>query len=178
MRENEIIMRLKKANDGYVKTGRFCGDVSAEARIGAVSGQKPYAAIVTCSDSRVIPEAIFCAGVGELFVIRVAGNVVDATELASVEYAVHHLGVRTVVVLGHTHCGAVGAALHGEFDGKTGYITRKIKDAVGDEKDGFAASCKNALAGVKTIRDNFDITDLTVTAAIYDIDSGKVKFFE
>ena len=177
MENNEVIRQLNQANENYVKTGRFCGDVSASVRNATVSRQKPYAVIVTCSDSRVIPEAIFCAGLGELFVIRVAGNVIDATELASIEYAVLHLGVRTVVVLGHTHCGAVGAALHGEFDGKTGRITRMIKDAVGDEKDECAASRKNAFAGVKTIRENFDIPDLTVAAAIYDIESGKVEFF-
>ena len=174
----EIIEKLKAANENYVKTGRFCGDVSASVRNATVSGQKPYAVIVTCSDSRVIPEAIFCAGIGELFVIRVAGNVVDATELASVEYAVLHLKVRTVIVLGHTHCGAVGAALHGEFDGQVGHITRRIKDVVGDEHDEFAASRKNAFAGVKTIRESLAVPDLTVAAAIYDIDCGKVEFFE
>ena len=80
-------------------------------------GQHPHAIIVTCSDSRVIPETIFSAGLGELFVIRVAGNVIDDHQLGSIEYAAGHLGSPVVVVLGHTHCGAVDAAINSDPEG-------------------------------------------------------------
>ena len=74
--------------------------------ISAAEGQKPYAIVISCSDSRVIPEAIFSAGIGDLFVIRVVGNVLDNHQLGSIEYAAEHLGVKLIVMLGHTGCGA------------------------------------------------------------------------
>jgi carbonic anhydrase len=76
-------------------------------------GQKPFAAIVACADSRVPPEIIFDQGIGDVFVVRTAGNVLDAIGLGSLEYAVVHLDVPLIVVLGHTHCGAIEAALSG-----------------------------------------------------------------
>ena len=91
-------------------------------------GQSPYAIIVTCSDSRVIPENIFSAGIGELFVIRLAGNIIDDHQLGSIEYAAGHLGCRLVVVLGHTHCGAVDAAINSEPAGYIRCITDEIKE--------------------------------------------------
>ena len=113
---------------------------------------------------------------GELFVIRVAGNVIDLTETASVEYAVSHLGVKTVVVLGHTHCGAVGAAIHGEFGGNVGNVTRRIKEAIGEEKDDKNACRLNVLSGVKTLLKVDSLSAATVVGAVYDIESGKVEF--
>lgn len=98
------------------------------------NGQKPYAVIVSCSDSRVIPECIFSAGIGDLFVIRVAGNVIDKYQLGSIEYAAEHLCCKLVVVLGHTQCGAVGAA-KGKCGGFVGFITDEIRRAVGTETD-------------------------------------------
>ena len=172
----QIVKKLKQGNEAYVLSGAYQGDVSAAARSKTENGQKPYAVIITCSDSRVIPEAVFGAGNGELFVIRVAGNVVGENELASVEYAVCHLGVKVVVVMGHTHCGAVHAALHGEFGGLTGHITRKISGTVGEERDEAAACLMNVAAGVKTINENVKAEGLRVFGAVYDIVSGKVTF--
>ncbi len=100
----EAIERLKAGNEKYVKLSENTGDVSSEIRIEtATNGQKPYAIVVACSDSRVIPETMFCSGIGDLFVIRVAGNVIDDHQLGSIEYAESHLGCRLVLVLGHTH---------------------------------------------------------------------------
>ena len=83
-----------------------------------IDGQKPYAVILTCSDSRVVPELIFDTGIGELFVIRIAGNVASPSSIASIEYAVTHVDVKLIVVLGHQNCGAVTAALGGVDNGK------------------------------------------------------------
>jgi carbonic anhydrase len=111
MNAEEALERLKEGNRRYVG-GADAGDVSASVREDkARNGQRPYAVVIACSDSRVIPETIFNAGIGDLFVIRVAGNVIDPHQLGSVEYAAAHLHCPLVLVLGHTGCGAVSAAL-------------------------------------------------------------------
>ena len=172
---SEILDRLLDANRKYVSAGAYGGDVSAERRKANEAGQKPYAVVITCSDSRVVPEAIFSAGLGELFVIRTAGNVLGDSELASLEYAVEHLHARTVVVLGHTGCGAVHAALCGEFGGAVGTITKRIKSAIGEETDPDKACALNVQEGVRTVRKALGREDVTVAGAIYDIVSGKVR---
>ena len=112
METDERIEHLLAGNRRY----RESSDAALRERT-AVHGQHPRAIVVACSDARVIPEEIFDAVLGELFVIRVAGNVLDNHQLGSIEYAAAHLGCPLVIVLGHTRCGAVGAALHGESDG-------------------------------------------------------------
>ena len=182
---DEALAKLMAGNRAYVESGANAGDVSAAARTrGAVEGQAPYAVIVACSDSRVIPEVAFNAGLGEIFVIRVAGNVIDDHQLGSIEYAVEHLGSRLVVVLGHTHCGAVAAALGGETDGHIKHITDQIKTAVADagrEVDEREASCLNARNAVRIIEGSLEIQQeeaqdgLRVLAALFDIESGVVS---
>ena len=110
----EALKRLIEGNKKYLKNrgSKIEAEESIIAR-SAKEGQRPYAIIITCSDSRVIPEAIFSAGIGDIFVIRVAGNVIDAHQLGSIEYAEEHLGTGLVLVLGHTGCGAVDAVLSG-----------------------------------------------------------------
>ena len=89
-------------------TGRFKGpDTSPEHRKNLLRGQQPMAAVISCADSRVSPEIIFDQGLGDLFILRTAGNLVDQLELESIDYAVQHLSVSVVLILGHTHCGAV-----------------------------------------------------------------------
>ena len=131
----DAIYKLAAGNLKYLNAENGSGDISRRVRLSTwAKGQSPYAIIVTCSDSRVIPENIFSAGIGELFVIRLAGNVIDDHQLGSIEYAAGHLGCRLVVVLGHTHCGAVDAAIHHEPSGYIKFITDEIKKAIGDEK--------------------------------------------
>ena len=146
----------------------------------AREGQKPYAIVVCCSDSRVIPEHIFHADIGELFVIRVAGNVLDRHQLGSIEYAAEHLGSRLVVILGHTGCGAVAAALSGHADGFISGITDEIRSAIGTERDPDLACRKNVLYGVGTVRNAFAghpaFTDTEVIGAVYDIAAGTVEW--
>ena len=104
--------RLMEGNSGYKTTPANPAVLSQELREGtAKNGQSPLAVIVCCSDSRVPPEHIFHAGIGELFIIRNAGNLISDFALGSVEYAVEHLETPLVVVMGHTGCGAVGTAL-------------------------------------------------------------------
>ena len=90
----QALQKLKDGNSEYLSAKTSSGDISLEKRVNTCDkGQQPYAVIVTCSDSRVIPESIFSAGIGDLFVIRVAGNVIDDHQLGSIEYATEHLGM-------------------------------------------------------------------------------------
>ncbi|MDE5548621.1 MAG: carbonic anhydrase [Clostridia bacterium] len=169
--------RLKAGNKIYIAAKIGSGDVSQETRLHtSKNGQKPYAIIISCSDSRVIPEYIFSAGLGELFVVRVAGNVIDNYQLGSIEYAAEHLGCKLVVVLGHTQCGAVGSAMN-KNSGYVGFITDEIRHAIGEETDTVKASILNVKHSVSKIKNLLkDIQDLQITGALYHTDSGIVDF--
>ena len=146
----------------------------------AENGQHPWAIVVCCSDSRVIPEKIFDAGLGDLFVIRVAGNVLDRHQLGSIEYAAGHLDCRQIIVLGHTGCGAVTAALNGGGDGFIRYITDDILEAVGTERDLYRACCLNVEHAVNRLRKVFayhpEAGGAVITGAVYDIRTGGVTW--
>ena len=178
----QAITRLKEGNAKYINAEYSSGDISREVRKKTYSeGQKPYAIIVTCSDSRVIPESIFSAGIGELFVIRVAGNVMDDHQLGSIEYAASHLGCKLIVVLGHTHCGAVEAAVHHDPEGYIKFITDEIRLAIGEETDEHKACLLNIQRSVSIIEESFDIKreeehGLSVVGALYHIEDGRVEF--
>jgi carbonic anhydrase len=179
---DEAVEKLKLGNEKYLQSRTSSGDISPEARRETCeNGQKPYAVIVTCSDSRVIPESIFSAGIGELFVIRVAGNVMDDHQLGSIEYAVEHLGIRLVAVLGHDHCGAVDAAINHDPEGYIKFITDEIKLAIGDEQDDYKACCLNVKRSVAVIESSFEIHreqqhGLKVIGALYRLADGRVEF--
>ena len=179
---DEAVEKLKLGNEKYLQSRTSSGDISPEARRETCeNGQKPYAVIVTCSDSRVIPESIFSAGIGELFVIRVAGNVMDDHQLGSIEYAVEHLGIRLVAVLGHDHCGAVDAAINHDPEGYIKFITDEIKLAIGDEQDDYKACCLNVKRSAAVIESSFEIHreqqhGLKVIGALYRLADGRVEF--
>ena len=166
--------RLAEGNAKYVASRAASLDASEVVLNESVHGQKPYAIIITCSDSRVIPEAIFSAGIGDLFVIRVAGNVIDKNQLGSIEYAAEHLGTELAVVLGHDHCGAVDAALHHQNSGYIKHITDVILKAVGDENDEKKACCLNVANSCRVIEESLDA--VKVIGAMYHLETGKVEF--
>lgn len=182
---SDAMEKLKEGNQRYLEAMTNPGDISPQIRQQTCEGgQSPYAIVVTCSDSRVIPEGIFSAGIGELFVIRVAGNVIDNHQLGSIEYAADHLGTRLIVILGHTHCGAVGAAIGSEPEGYIKTITDVIRKAIGGEKDEYRACCLNVEKGVEMVREGLDIPKegdkdgLKVCGAVYHIDNGSVEFMD
>ena len=146
----------------------------------AMNGQNPYAIVICCSDSRVIPEKIFSASIGDLFVIRVAGNVLDNHQLGSIEYAAAHLNCKLILLLGHTGCGAVSAALSGHSDGFISYIVEDILEAVGEEKDMDKACQLNVQHGVNRIKKEFnehpEMPEIEIRGAVYDIRSGVVEW--
>lgn len=179
-----VLQTLKEGNAAYVKRGAFSGDISKERRLALTGGQSPRAVVIACADSRVIPEVIFSCGLGELFTIRIAGNVIDAHQLGSIEYAVSHLKTPLVVILGHTGCGAVQAALHGEADGYIRYIVDAIQKAIGDETDPLAACHLNVLSAAREIRAAFSaeedplLREEQVASAVYNIETGKVEWLD
>ncbi len=129
---NEID-RLREGNKRYVEGKLAEKDVGLREKLRA--GQKPFVTLITCSDSRVVPEYIFDAQLGELFVIRVAGNVIDDVALASIEYGVEHLQTPLLLVLGHESCGAVTAAYeiyknNKEVEGVMKELMERIKPSV------------------------------------------------
>lgn len=177
--------KLIEGNRRYVESEAAQGDISsATRRDTAENGQHPYAIVITCSDSRVIPEYIFSAGIGELFVIRIVGNVLDRHQLGSIEYAAEHLGVKLILMLGHTRCGAIDSVIERQSGGRIDYILNDIASAIGDEKNEFEATCMNVRHGVERIRHEFEIhpiedeRGLEVAGAIYHIEDGRVEFLE
>lgn len=176
------LRRLVEGNRIYVEALDHERDLSPE-RIADLfeNGQRPFACVITCADSRVVPEHIFMTGLGELFVIRVAGNVVGPIELASAVYACEHLHTRLLLVLGHTHCGAIKAALDGEA-GPVAAITERIAAAFGDVRDPYEASVANARAAAAELAASPELSrlvvehDLDIRVAIYHTHCGVVDF--
>ncbi|AJQ27501.1 carbonic anhydrase [Pelosinus fermentans] len=163
-------------------------EIGKTRRIELTKGQHPFAVIVSCSDSRVAPELLFDQGLGELFVVRVAGNVLDAIELGSVEYAVEHLGAKLIVVLGHEKCGAVKATVDGgELPPNIKVIADKIQPAVAAAKAKHsdnvyeATTDANIINMVASLNSDHVITHVEgvkFLGAKYHLESGEVEFIK
>ncbi|MBI3830159.1 MAG: carbonic anhydrase [Planctomycetes bacterium] len=184
----EAWKKLEEGNARYAANKPEHAHQDAARRTETAKGQKPFAAVLACADSRVGPELVFDQGLGDLFVVRVAGNVVDDTALASLEYAVKHLGVKLIVVLGHSKCGAVDAAVKQvKEDSHLGKLTGLIKEAVEQSKKWSGDAVQNAVSAnalltaqrlkksgpvlKKSVKDG----QLQIVPAVYDIESGAVK---
>jgi carbonic anhydrase len=111
----QALQRLIKGNERFIRGKAKHGNVSQQALARLRCGQNPFAVILGCSDSRVPPELVFDQGFGDLFVIRIAGNVIAPDVTGSIQYAHQHLGTKLMVILGHEDCGAVKAALAARF---------------------------------------------------------------
>jgi carbonic anhydrase len=167
--------------------GRAVADYSSR-RAEVAKAQHPFAVIVSCSDSRVGPEVIFDQGLGDLFVIRTAGHVVDDQALGSIEYAVEHLGSPLIVVLGHSRCGAVTAAVEGgDTPGHIGALTKAIRPAVDSTRGKPGDALDNAVRAnvvnvVHQLRESAPILSelvhekrIRIVGAEYDLDTGRVE---
>ena len=131
----QALKRLQDGNERFVAGTPTQVTKDAKRRAEVANGQKPFAIIVSCSDSRVGPEVVFDQGLGDIFVVRAAGHVVDDVGLGSIEYAVEHLGSSLILVLGHERCGAVAAAVaRGKTSGHVPAIVKAIKPAVAKAK--------------------------------------------
>ena len=191
---DEAIARLKAGNEKYLMAPQLCAVDPAKQREGVAKAQTPWATIVTCSDSRLPPELLFGGlGLGELFVARNAGNMVDTATMGTIEYGAEHLGVPLVVVMGHERCGAVAAACevvekHSKLPGSIGPMVNAIVPAAkavrgkpGDFVDNTVReSAKRTAMQVATkseiISHLIKANKLKVLAARYDLDDGRVEF--
>ena len=140
-----------------------------------VKGQHPEVLVITCSDSRVVPEFIFNCSLGDIFVIRTAGNVINEGELATVEYAIEHLKVKRIVVLGHTHCGAVHATIKNEKGRYLDSIRNRIRKNIGNIIDEYLASKENAFKEANYIKEKFPQYEGIIESMIYDIEESTIQ---
>ena len=191
----ESLAKLKAGNAQFVADPEKAAVVTAERRTALAQGQTPFATILSCADSRVPPEVIFHAGLGELFVVRAAGNITDRAILASVEYATEHLNVPLIVVMGHESCGAVKAAVETPAGKSLGpnldYLLKAIRPSVAETATTPSAQRLRAaiLANVEeTLNVLIDESAILKKAgaegsvnfvgAYYELASGKVHFSE
>lgn len=185
----EAITRLQEGNRRYTDGKNVHPNEGTARRSEVLSGQSPFAAILGCSDSRVPLEIIFDQGIGDLFVIRVAGNITDDIVSASIEYAAEHLHVPLVVVLGHQNCGAVQAAVKGgHASGHIPSLFEALQPAVeqGKAQPGDDLVDQTVRANVRltvdAIRDSALLSsivnrgELQVVGAYYSLETGKVEF--
>jgi len=188
----EALDRLMQGNVRYAAGESEWEDYSV-GRAERVAAQYPIVAVLSCSDSRVAPELVFDQGPGDVFVIRVAGNFVNDDGLASFEYAVHFLGVPLLMVLGHSNCGAVGAAIkvvkeHAELPGHLPELVKAIEPAViaahGRHPSDLLAvaieenvrlSVKHLIEDVPVLSDALAAKKIAIAGGVYDIATGKVN---
>jgi len=188
---DDALKKLMEGNSRFVEFKQNHPHQNQSRLEEIASTQKPFAIIVGCSDSRVPPEIIFDQGMGDLFIIRNAGNVVDDFAMASIEYAVEHLGVRLIVVLGHERCGAVDATIKGgHLPGHLNRLIDEIKPSIqsakritGDLLTNVIYSNTKRIAGQinssdELLKEYVDHKGLKVVSAFYDLDTGKVEVFE
>lgn len=186
-----IIARLCEGNQRFVKN-QMHGQNFATERKELANGQKPYAIVLTCADSRVPPEIVFDEELGHLFVVRVAGNVVDPAILGSIEYAAEHLGAKTLIIMGHEKCGAVKAACdHAHVTPNIDLLINSIAPAVvkaeknGNEKNDLVHNAvqenvrlqmKRSFEQSATLLELVEHHQLEVVGAVYDLETGVVNW--
>ena len=186
----DVLEVLLEGNLRYVNNLRKYPNQTETKRLDLKKGQTPHAIILGCSDSRVPPEIIFDQGLGDLFVIRVAGNVVDDIVLGSIEYAAEHLGSPLLMVLGHSDCGAVQAAMDDtELDGHLPIIAEAIEEAVrsvmglsGELNDVVKAHARITAGhlgeSLPVLAPIVASGSLLVVSAFYDFNSGLVEIID
>lgn len=184
---NASLSKLMQGNKRFASGSRNAPNRTVSRRSQIAPKQHPFAVVVCCSDSRVPPELVFNQGLGDLFVVRVAGNVVDDVALGSIEYAVEHLGARFIFVLGHQSCGAVDAALAGgEHEGHVGSILHLIEPAIEATKGQAGNRLENAtkenvrlvVSGLRSsdpvLTKWFNDHRLAIAGGYYNLHTGKI----
>ena len=188
----EALARLKTGNQHFVANKLEHPRQTATRRTELATSQHPFAVVLACADSRTSPELVFDQGLGDVFVVRVAGNVLNDETVGSIEYAVEHLGTQLIVVLGHERCGAVKAAREtiaakAEAPGHIQSLVKAIAPAVEATagEDAEATAKANELNVAKELRESAPILKelvekgtVSVVAAHYDLDTGAVEFLK
>jgi len=191
----EALQKLMDGNKRFVSGNLATKDLGDTKRKELAKGQKPFATVITCSDSRVPPELLFDQGLGDIFVVRVAGNVVDPIALGSIEYAAEHLHAPLLFILGHEKCGAVAATIEskGKPEGNIGAIVRKITPAAvtakkkGGTKDEILETAiqenvknvyKDIMKKSEVIKHLAKEGEVKIVAGEYSLTTGEVKMIE
>jgi carbonic anhydrase len=188
----DAISKLKEGNGRYTSGNLQHPGQTSERRTELAKAQHPFAAILSCSDSRVPPEIVFDQGLGDLFIVRVAGNVINDEGLGSIEYSVDHLGTRLILVLGHQSCGAVDAAMKtvaakGKAPGHIQSLVTAIKPVIestpkGDLETTIKANVKHVVDALRTstpiLKARVDSGDVQVIGGYYSLDTGAVTFLD
>lgn len=188
----EALTKLKDGNKRFVAGKLQHPRQNPRRRTELANGQSPFAIVLGCADSRTSPEVVFDQGLGDVFVLRVAGNVLNDETIGSIEYAVEHLGTALIVVLGHERCGAVKAAKEtiaagGEAPGHVQSLVKAIRPAVEATKDGdVEATCKRNVqdvvralqASAPILKGKVDAGAVAVVGGHLDLDTGSVEFLK
>lgn len=184
---DQVLGRLKEGNARFV-ADKLDGKLQDSSRRDSLtSGQEPFAIILSCADSRVVPELAFDTGLGELFVVRVAGNVANTSSMASIEYAVAHCGSKVIVVLGHQACGAVTAAHAGGDNGyNLNHLLAHIAPALDASEEGAeindivkvnaSLTVKELCTRSSIIGNAVESGSVKIVPAYYNLDSGRIDF--
>lgn len=186
MDANAALARLKEGNQRFTSENLQHGKQDQSTVSSLEGGQAPWAIVLSCADSRVVPEVAFDTGLGEIFVVRVAGNVANASSIASIEYAVAHLGTQLIVVMGHESCGAVGAALaNGGGSDSLDHLLGEIKPSIAASgstdvnevvKTNAKLSADNLLSRSQIISDKVNAGEVEIVSAFYNLKGGAVDF--
>ena len=184
---DKALQELLDGNDRFVKAKRRNPNQTQSRLIEVAKGQKPFASILGCADSRVPSEIVFDQGLGDLFVCRIAGNIATAQQIGSLEFGSLVLGTKVIMVMGHERCGAVEAAIKGaQVPGRIGTLLEAIKPSVESSKDKegdkLENACKaNILAQVEKLTSSTVLSELIkaeklkIIGGYYDLDSGKIS---
>jgi carbonic anhydrase len=188
----DALVRLKAGNQRFIAGKLQHPHQNPKRRAELVTGQRPFAIVLGCADSRTSPEVLFDQGLGDLFVVRVAGNILNDHVLGSIEYAVEHLGAQLIVVLGHQHCGAVQAAKEtldskAEAPAHLNSLVTAIQPAVeatrgADLEATIKANIENVVQSLRSsepvLKKEVKAGAITVLGAYYDLGTGAVAFTE
>ncbi len=187
---DQALQRLIEGNKRFLADQQAPRETFKEQRARLATGQQPFAIVLTCADSRVVPEFIFNQQLGDIFVVRVAGNVTDPAMIGSIEYAVEHLHTPLVVVMGHSSCGAVQAVVDGaQVKGNLGELLKRVH--VGDDlpKDKKAALTAGIRANVlyqagsltrqsTVIKDFANSGRVKIVAGVYALGTGEIEWLK
>lgn len=179
MHWEKALQILKEGNQRFLDQEMVQQNYSKDFLTDLSKEQHPHSVILTCSDSRVSPDIIFDQKLGDLFIIRNAGNIVDDVVVGSIEYATEHLHCPLVVILGHTYCGAVTAAAKREIEsGHIQVLIERIAPHMEYDKTVNQLCTVNAISAAKNLRSalKFDRVDVKVIAAIYDLETGEIHW--
>ncbi len=190
MSAEQALKLLLEGNQRFVAGKLEHPNQTPARRAEVAKGQHPFASVLACSDSRTPPEIIFDRGLGDLFTVRVAGNVADQVVIESLDYSVTHLGVRVVMVLGHRRCGAVIAAVEGhEEEGDVGPMLSELKPAVAASRGMPGDPVENAVREnvklvVKNLATSTELSaminsgELKIVGGIYDLETGTIELLK